>query len=67
MAIYLGGDAMNGGIFHGHYYLMSHGKYTEVTQKVFNYSKWHVHSVLVTHPLGFIAGYWYYRIKKQSF
>jgi hypothetical protein len=61
-AIYLGGDAVNGKIVGGHYYLMSHGQYTEVSKEVFAYSKWHVYSTWVTHPLALIAGYWYHRI-----
>lgn len=64
MAIYLGGDAVNGTVYHGHYFLMSHGRYTEVSKKVFDYSKWHVYSVMVTHPLALFAGYKYFRIKK---
>jgi len=66
MAVSLGGDAVNGTINNGRYYLMSHGRYTEVTKAVFDYSKWHVHSLMVTHPLGLLAGYWYFRLKGQS-
>ena len=65
-ALSLGGDAVNGTIYHGRYYLMAHGKYTEVNKAVFDYSKWHVHSLFVTHPLAMFASYWYLRIKKQA-
>jgi hypothetical protein len=50
----------------GHFYLMSHGQYTEVTERVFNYSRWHVYSLWFTHPLAFIAGYWYYRLQRGN-
>ncbi|HXD52780.1 MAG TPA: hypothetical protein VN689_12855, partial [Burkholderiales bacterium] len=50
-AIYLGGDAINGKIVDGHYFLMSHGRYTEVSADISNYSKWHVYSTWVTHLL----------------
>ena len=58
IAILLGGDAINGMIKDGHYYLASHGRYTEVTEGVFNYSRHHAYSVFVTHPVGMVAA-WY--------
>lgn len=57
VAFYLGGDAVNGKAEGGHYYLYGvraengHKVYTEVSEAVFNYSKWHVYSILVTWPL----------------
>ncbi len=66
IAVYLGGDAVNGKVQGDHFYLMSHGKYTEVSRAVFDYSKWHVYSVWITHPLAFIAGFWYYRLRDQA-
>jgi hypothetical protein len=63
VAVYLGGDAINGRAAAGHFYLMSHGKYTEVGQAVFDYSKWHVYSTWITHPLGLLAGYLYFRTR----
>ncbi len=45
---YLGGDAVNGHIAAGHYYLMAHGQLTEVTHSVYRYSLWHTY-ILVTH------------------
>jgi hypothetical protein len=65
-AVYLGGDAVNGKIFEGHYFLMSHGRYTEVSADIFNYSKWHAYSTWVTHPLAFAAGFWYWRVKRAA-
>ena len=65
-ALYLGGDAINGKAAADHFYLMSHGQYTEVSEAVFTYSKWHVYSTWITHPLAFVAGYWYYRHKDHA-
>lgn len=66
IAVYLGGDAVNGKIQSGQFYLMSHGKYTEVSQAVFDYSRWHVYSVWVTHSLAFAAAFWYYRVRDRK-
>ncbi len=48
VAAYLGGDAVNGRIQDGHYFLFSHGKYTEVSEAVFNFSRIHAYSVFLT-------------------
>jgi len=51
-ATYLGGDAVNGKVENGRYYLFgvrtdSERKgYTEVSERVFTYSRWHVYSIL---------------------
>ena len=54
--IYLGGDALNGHARDGHYFLGSHGRYTEVTRAVWTYSRWHAISVIATHGLMFVLG-----------
>lgn len=54
MAQMLGGDAISGKMEDGRYYLSNHGRTTEVTRRVFIYSRWHARSVWVTHPLGMI-------------
>jgi hypothetical protein len=70
-AIYLGGDAVNGKVEDGRYYLFGvrteSGRkvYTEVTEPVFNYSRWHVYSIFVTWPLVMAAGFASNRRKKQ--
>ncbi len=64
IAVYLGGDAINGRITDGHYFLMAHGRYTEVSAAVFTYSKWHVYSVWITHPLAFLAALAYFRLDR---
>jgi hypothetical protein len=57
VALYLGGDAVNGKIADGHYYLGSHGHYTEVSAGVFTYSRLHTYSVFVTHSLAFLGAF----------
>ncbi len=51
----LGGDAMNGKVEAGRYFVSSHGRLTEVTADVFTFSLWHVRSLFVTHPLAMLA------------
>jgi hypothetical protein len=65
-AVYLGGDAVNGKADHGRFFLMSHGRYTEVSADLFTYSKWHAYSLWVTHPLAFVAAYLLLRGKRGS-
>ena len=55
IAVALGGDAFNGTASDGHYYLMEHGIYTEVSRAIFIYSTIHALSLFVTHPLGIAA------------
>lgn len=53
----LGGDAINGRAENGHYFLSSHGKQTEVSEVVFNYSRIHTYAVWITHPLAILSGW----------
>lgn len=55
-ALVLGGDAGNGKEEGGRFFVGAHGKYTEVTEGVYRYSRFHLLSLLVTHPLGMVAG-----------
>jgi hypothetical protein len=55
VAVLIGGDAVNGYQQRGHYFLKSHGTVTEVSQAVFEYSKWHARSLFATHPLAFLC------------
>jgi hypothetical protein len=57
LALHLGGDAINGGVIDGRYFLSNHGHLTEVTQDVFTYSKWHALSLFVTHPLAMLSAW----------
>lgn len=55
VSVFLGGDALNGKIVEGHYYLASNGQLREVSSLVFTYSKIHVYSIFITHSLAAIA------------
>ena len=55
-AAYLGGDAISGKVDGNHFYLASHGRYTEVSEAVFAYSKIHARSVWVTHSIAILGG-----------
>jgi hypothetical protein len=50
IAIYLGGDAINGYARAGHYFLGAHsnGPFTEVSHAIFTYSLWHALSVIAS-------------------
>lgn len=50
----IGGSAPNGYEKDGRYFLSEHGKETEVTKQVWDYSLWHTRSLIVTHPLAMI-------------
>jgi hypothetical protein len=66
---YFGGDAVNGKVEQGRYYLWGyyHGVkgYTEVSQTVFHYSKWHTYSMLITWSLMLVASFAYWGIDKR--
>lgn len=55
VAGYLGGDAINGRVDDGRYFLGSHGKYTEVSRAVFDYSRIHTYTVWATCALLVLA------------
>jgi hypothetical protein len=61
----LGGDAVNGMVKDGHYFVMAHGKYTEVSKEDWTYSLWHARSVWVTHPLGLLGAWYLAKTKKD--
>jgi hypothetical protein len=54
--ICIGGDAINGHVKDGHYFLGSHGRYTEVSRAVWTYSYYHTISMWITHSSVFILG-----------
>jgi hypothetical protein len=45
-SVYLGGDALNGHIAAGHYFLCMHGHCTEVSSSIWHYSYWHAASAI---------------------
>lgn len=61
----LGGDAVNGKADGQRYYVGNHGRYTEVSQSTFEYSRWHTYSIWITHPLMFVGGGILIRLKKR--
>jgi hypothetical protein len=59
----LGGDALNGHVRDGHYYVRSHGTVTEVSQAAWYWSRSHGISVLGTHLLAMVGmGYLLFRV-----
>jgi hypothetical protein len=55
-SVNLGGDALNGFIRGGRYFLVSHGASTEVSRATWDWSRLHATSVFVTHPLAILGG-----------
>ncbi len=61
-----GGDAVNGKIVDGKYFLGNHGQFTETSKAFYTYSLWHVSSLFLTVPLTFLGGFIIYSwIKSQ--
>lgn len=58
----LGGDALNGYASQGHYFVNSHGSYTEVSEASWTWSRVHSVSVFITHPLA-MAGMFYLLVR----
>lgn len=63
---YLGGDAANGRVEAGRYFVGSHGRLTEVTADAFLFSLWHARSLFVTHPLAILAAALAFRARKAG-
>ena len=57
VAASIGGDAINGKTEGGKFYLAKHGRFTEVSRLVFEYSRFHTYSVWVTHSLAIFGAY----------
>jgi hypothetical protein len=57
LATYLGGDAFNGHVKDGQYFLGMHGRYTQVSRDIFLYSRWHVISLFFTQPVGLLCAW----------
>ncbi len=66
ISIIIGGDAVNGHVEMGRYFLSNHGQLTEVSYPVFVYSKIHVYSLFVTFPAWLIASIIYWNIKGKN-
>jgi hypothetical protein len=50
-----GGDALNGRIKDGRFYLGDHGHFTEVSQRFFEYSRIHALSVFILTPIAILG------------
>src|SRR5262245_30952673 len=57
VANWLGGDAVNGHVEAGHYFLASKGRATEVSREVFQYSRWHVYLLWANFLVAFVLSY----------
>ena len=50
--IVLGGDALNhGSVSGGHFYIESHGRTKEVTEGIFEYSRWQASTLKIMQPV----------------
>ena len=65
VALIIGGDAINGKIENGVYFVAGNGGLTKVSHSVWIYSYWHAISVFVTFPLGFLGMALYDRRKTK--
>jgi len=60
----LGGDALSGYSADGHYFVGSHGTFTEVARDTWEWSRAHGISVFVTHPLALLGmAYVFWRVR----
>jgi hypothetical protein len=57
VASILGGDAINGRVEGGRYYLAMQGHSTEVSRAVFEYSRWHTYALWLTFAVAIIIGF----------
>ncbi len=55
VALWIGGDAVNGHTIDGRFFLSNHGKFTEVSEAVYRYSYAHAVSVWITFPMAFLV------------
>jgi hypothetical protein len=58
VSFWLDGNAIIGKVENGRYYLGSHGRYTEVSQEVWTYSRAHTISTWITDLLGAVGFVW---------
>lgn len=59
ISVFNDGDALTGRIAAGHYFIGSHGRYTEVSKTFFEYSRIHGLSIFITVPLAILAVAWF--------
>lgn len=61
-----GGSAIGGKIEGDKYFVVNHGKYTQVSKTFFYYSRVHTISVFITHPLAIGCAFWLHMMKRKS-
>jgi hypothetical protein len=66
IAMSLGGNAVSGKAEGNKFYLREHGRYTEVSRLVYDYSRYHTYSVWITQPLAMFGVYLLYRQSKKQ-
>jgi hypothetical protein len=54
-SVNLGGDALNGFVRDGRYFVVSHGVSTEVSRATWEWSRFHASSIFITHPLAMVG------------
>lgn len=54
-SLIIGGDAGNGFVKDGHYFVTNHGKHTEVSELIWKINKFQADSLFITHPMAIIA------------
>jgi hypothetical protein len=64
IGVAIGGDALSGKAADGHYYVSSHGRFTEVPEWLYRYSRAHTVSTWVTYPLAVVGWLLMYRVKQ---
>ena len=57
IALFIGGNAVGNPPLDGRYYVSEHGRRTEVSRSVYEYSLFHAHSVWGTHALILLAAF----------
>ena len=65
IAFFIGGDAVRNPPEDGRYYVSEHGRRTQVSRSVYEYSLFHAHSVWGTHPLIVFGAYMLYGEKQK--
>jgi hypothetical protein len=65
-AVAIGGTAVGGRISDGHYYVVSHGAFTEVSRSMFAFSIWHTYSTWISFSLAIIAGIIWKRMRPRT-
>ena len=66
IAIYFGGDAMNGKQVAGHFYVGVHGQFNEVSKSVFMYSQLHIYILILNYVMAAPAAIYLYKLDRSQ-